>query len=175
MLQQCVVPMQARNIEAQLDSPQQGQLGASVAGRDNVRQACIGKERLTATTQREAKYLMFPAFLLLHVLSVFGNVPCPWCRICFIWYQLIILLVSTEIYTLAPQLCSTCKMSKFRTRIIFVACPAANFLAAPIPSHTDKGLHIPLLSYTVLQHFSAKIGERAKRFVGIRPPTWSES
>lgn len=28
------------NMEAQLDPPQQGQLGASVGGRDNVRQAC---------------------------------------------------------------------------------------------------------------------------------------
>lgn len=46
-------------MEAQLDSPQQGQLGASVGGRDYVRQACIGKQRLTETTQREAKYLMF--------------------------------------------------------------------------------------------------------------------
>lgn len=46
-------------METQLDSPQQGQLGASVGGRDIVRQACIGKERLAETTQREAKYLVF--------------------------------------------------------------------------------------------------------------------
>lgn len=53
------MPMQARNMETQLDPPQQGQLGASVGGRDIVRQACIGKERLTESTQREAKYLVF--------------------------------------------------------------------------------------------------------------------
>lgn len=46
-------------METQLDSPQQGQLGASVGGRDIVRQACIGQERLAETTQREAKYLVF--------------------------------------------------------------------------------------------------------------------
>lgn len=33
------------NMEAQLDSSQQGQLGASVGGRDNARQACIVKTR----------------------------------------------------------------------------------------------------------------------------------
>lgn len=32
------------NMEAQLDSPEQGQPGASVGGRDNVRQACIVKK-----------------------------------------------------------------------------------------------------------------------------------
>ena len=52
------------NMEAQLDSPQQGQLGASVGGRDNVRQACIVK------THTEHSDNVKPDILIYHYYFV---------------------------------------------------------------------------------------------------------
>lgn len=65
------------NMEARLDSPQQGQLGASAYGRDHVRQACKVKTHGDHFTRSQVSKTSPPFSVTFSSFFVFFLVMCP--------------------------------------------------------------------------------------------------